>query len=333
MSITTLDVGNTVELGSGILYFDPWDTNNFRTGEIHMGEPDNVTFSIAQGDKVERKTRTTTARATIYTRTSTGERTVAFTGLSVSADVLNLFISGNKTTVTQAASGVTDEIIWSNDLEIDRYFQLGQSSSEPVGILGGTSITIGSARSDIAAWASTTAYTVGEQVEKVSDDGTVWTAIVAGTSGGTEPTWPTSGIGDTVVDGTVTWKRTASAQETFTLDTDYQLETGTDGGLRIKWISPDTYPDAIVANYTPTANSRTRLQTGDNFSLTGTLRFVEAAASPVFAKQYLFWKVELVPEGDLGLVTDETTLKTIGFTATILSVTGVPDITIDGVPA
>ena len=333
MAITSLDAGSTIELGSGVIYFDPWDTNSFRTGEIDLGEPDDVSLTIEQGDSTERRTRRTVARAVIFSTSTQGTKSISITSLTVTEEILRLFISGEKTTVTQAASAVTDEIIWSRGVESGDYFQLGQSASNPVGILGGTSITIGSARSDIAAWQATTGYTVGEQVEKVSDDGTVWTVIVAGTTGGTEPTWPTAGIGDTVVSGTVTFMRTASAQETFTLDTDYQLESGADGGLRIKWISPDTFPYAFVANYTPTASTRTRVQTGDDSSIFGTLRFVAAATSPVFAKHIVCHKVELIPEGDLGLITDETTPKQVGFTAKILSVSGTPDIMIDGVPA
>ena len=331
MAITLKDVSITLEKGHGVLTFDPWDVNNFRTGEIDLGEPDEVNVSIEQGDTVERKTRRTVARATIFSEVSSGTRSISFTGLTVDSDVLRLFFSGEKETITQTATPVTNEIIRSKGLEAGRYFQLGATDDNTVGVLGASAVSIGSARSDIAAWTATTAYTVGEQAEKVVDDGSVFTVVVAGTSGGSEPTWP-SALGDTVVDGTVTWVLTATAQETYTLDTDYELETGTDGGARIKWISPDKFPHVLVAGYTPTANSRTRLKTGDNFSLTGTMRFQQAGA-PVFGKNYVFHKVTLAPEGDYPLVTDETTLKTIGFTATILSVDGVDDIAIDGVPA
>lgn len=333
MAITSLDAGSTIELGAGIIYFDPWDANDFRTGEIDLGEPDDVSLTIEQGDSTERRTRRVVARPTIFSTTTQGAKSIGITSLSVTAEILRLFISGEKTTVTQAAVGVTNEVIWSRGLEAEDYFQLGQSASNPVGILGGTSVTIASFDSAIAAWQATTGYTVGEQAEKVSDDGTVWTAIVAGTSGGSEPTWPTTGIGDTVVSGTVTFMRTASAQETFTLDTDYQLEAGADGGLRIKWISPDTFPWALYANYTPAASTRTRVQTGDDSSIFGTLRFVAAATSPVYCKHLVCHKVELIPEGDLGLITDETTPKQVGFTAKVISVSGIPDIMIDGVPA
>lgn len=56
-----------------------------------------------------------------------------------------------------------------------------------------------------AAWAATTAYTVGTAV---TTGGGTLQCIDAGTSGGSAPTLPAS-VGGTVVDGTVTWQRIA----------------------------------------------------------------------------------------------------------------------------
>lgn len=52
------------------------------------------------------------------------------------------------------------------------------------------------------AWAATTAYAVGDLV---LDTDKAYLVTVAGTSAGTEPTWPTT-AGQTVEDGTVTWR-------------------------------------------------------------------------------------------------------------------------------
>ena len=54
-------------------------------------------------------------------------------------------------------------------------------------------------------WVLTTAYAVGAQVYLAG--GAELICTVAGTSAGTPPTAPS--VGATVVDGTVTWKRTA----------------------------------------------------------------------------------------------------------------------------
>lgn len=55
------------------------------------------------------------------------------------------------------------------------------------------------------AWADSHANAVGDIVKRITGSGIYWfKATVAGTTGATEPTWPTT-LGGTVVDGTVTW--------------------------------------------------------------------------------------------------------------------------------
>lgn len=57
---------------------------------------------------------------------------------------------------------------------------------------------------DPGAWAATTAYTLGAFRRPSVKAGYRYEVTTAGTSGGSEPTWPTT-PGNTVVDGTVTW--------------------------------------------------------------------------------------------------------------------------------
>ena len=69
-------------------------------------------------------------------------------------------------------------------------------------------------------WTAGTAYLVGAVVTPITPDGTCWRATVAGTSAGTEPTWPTA-VPWSVVDGGVTWTRGT----TFRQDVNNGLQT------------------------------------------------------------------------------------------------------------
>ena len=55
-------------------------------------------------------------------------------------------------------------------------------------------------------WQALTPYSVGTLVEPSVGNTYVYRCTAAGTSGGSEPTWPTSGIGSTVNDGSVIWE-------------------------------------------------------------------------------------------------------------------------------
>lgn len=57
---------------------------------------------------------------------------------------------------------------------------------------------------DPAAWQASTAYALGDAVRPVTRNGYVYECTAAGTTGSSEPTWPTT-PGNTVVDGSVTW--------------------------------------------------------------------------------------------------------------------------------
>jgi hypothetical protein len=103
-----------------------------------------------------------------------------------------------------------------------------------------TAITV--AIGESGAWAGTTAYAVGD---KIVDTGHLYVVTVAGISGASEPTWPTTG--GTVVDGTATWKDLGST--TLTLNTHYKR---TSSGIEALPAATqfDAYGTALTVGYT-----------------------------------------------------------------------------------
>lgn len=57
---------------------------------------------------------------------------------------------------------------------------------------------------DATAWAASTAYSLGDLRKPTTENGYIYKCTSAGTSGTTEPTWPTT-IDTTVVDSGATW--------------------------------------------------------------------------------------------------------------------------------
>jgi hypothetical protein len=55
------------------------------------------------------------------------------------------------------------------------------------------------------AWQASTAYVIGDIVQPTVGNTFIYKCVDAGTSAGSQPTWPVSGYGSTVADGGVIW--------------------------------------------------------------------------------------------------------------------------------
>lgn len=81
-------------------------------------------------------------------------------------------------------------------------------------------------------WEASTAYSLGDSVRPTTPDGYRYECTQAGTSDGSEPTWPGAGIGSTVSDNTVEWTLVAEDRPTTEITlalTEAALATNTPG--------------------------------------------------------------------------------------------------------
>lgn len=77
-----------------------------------------------------------------------------------------------------------------------------------------------------SAWQASTAYAVGDIVRPTSANGHLYMCIIAGTSGGSEPTWDTTPGQDTT-DNTVTWDEMGRAYVALISDAASGVDFGT----------------------------------------------------------------------------------------------------------
>ena len=120
---------------------------------------------------------------------------------------------------TDLGDGDQDFVLYLGSLTIGRKIE---ANSNP----GVDQITL-TPTDTLAEWIAATAYAVGFLIQPTSNNGLKYRCTTTGTShASVEPTWPTSGIGSTVTDGTIVWTLIGDKHET----TEIKL-AATSGGL------------------------------------------------------------------------------------------------------
>ena len=146
-------------------------------------------------------------------------RTATLTSNQFTEEMQSLFLMADLEAINQSSGTVTGEI--SAYVVPGRSIQLGGTTNNSTGIFAVSAVTIESYEGANAATAAvTTPYEIGDFVVPATPNNHWYMAVATGTSGGSAPTWPTTG--GTVVDGTVTWQDMGLIA--YTAGTDYELD-------------------------------------------------------------------------------------------------------------
>lgn len=257
------DVKNYV-LGRGEIYFAPFNTGTQTPGgERYLGNTTEFNLTI-ESDKLDHFSSDRGVRTKDDSALLELNRTGSLTTDNISEENAALFVLGDTQTVTQTSTPVTNENL--GTLEADRYYQLGVSQSNPVGVRGVSAVTV------------------------TADPSGAATAAV--------------------------------------LDTDYTLDA--DLG-RIYVIAGGVLDgEEAEVDYTPTANSRTRVVTNASATVEGRLTFIAYNAKGK-QKDVVIPYAILSPAGDWSLKGDDW--QQLGFDLEVGELAGYAALYVDGRPA
>ncbi len=311
------------QVPAGKVYFDQFDSAGNVQGERYMGLTPGLTISIAT-DKIQSYTMESGMQELDDEVVTKITRTGKLTTRQISVENLALFLAANTSIVDQQTAAVTGE---NKTVFPDRYYQLGASTSQPSGVRAVASVTVvGKTAADRA---NTTAYAVGDRVKSATTPTHIFVCTVAGTSGASEPTWPTT-IDATVTDGTVTWR--CETLITLVSGTDYTVDTTLARAYALPGARVSQYGGQWTFGYSKLAMQWEQLKTGSAGSLSGALRFVADNAKGDNRDNFAP-NVTLAPSGDMVIKADSPAYMELSFDLTFSKgANGEPALTLDGRP-
>lgn len=304
MSINTVPYTNQYIFGRGRAFIGLKDANGVSEGLRPLGNaPDykiTVKANLFQHDSAE-----SGLSENDFTYPTKVTRDSSLTVDNITDPNLALAIAGNLKKFIQSATSVTGEVI--SKIAVGRHYQIGKTAANPSGVRKVSSVTIALAQAGAASRVSSTPYVVGDFFKSGTN---LFVVTVAGSTAASAPSFVTTPVGATTVDGTATVAYIGPATDTYAtpadyiLDADYALvgipETGKFAA--ILGVLPAGTSLDLTCGYTPAAGSRTQLVTGDIPNLKAEFKFI--ADNPVGENRDVYCAdVTITPNGDLSLIT------------------------------
>jgi hypothetical protein len=200
--------------GQGSLYVGGRTATGKPAGLLPVGNVPELTIDI-ETTNFEHKESESGQRLVDLVIVKEKKGKFAFKLENLSLDNLALGLFGTKASI--AAGSVVDE-----EVELYKSAEAGISMRNPLAKPDVSTVVVTSQDGDDAdTFAITTAYALGDYVIPITPNGRYYKVTAAGTSAGTEPTWPTT-FGGTVVSGTVTF--TDMGKVIRDLTTDYTVD-------------------------------------------------------------------------------------------------------------
>lgn len=305
---------NDYSLGRGRLFFNRL-TDGIYEGFRYLGNCPAFDFTVETENYVHYSSEGGVKEEDLNVPLQT-TRTSNITCDNLSNENLALFFSGTVGSVVQSSTPVTDYAI--ANVTANRTYLIGASSSVPTGVRNISSIAVRVKNGDDAsARANSTAYAVGDVYVPATPNSHWYICSVAGTSAGSPPTFTTDGT--TFADGTATFKDmglivvASTANVNYRIDTDLGLLSVTPAGTIATAIAAipatvlsalPTYGISLHVDYTPAANSRVQISTGNAGKLEGQLMFI--ADNPYGAnKDALLPSITLAPSGSIPFIAQD----------------------------
>jgi len=130
---------NNLHLGAGMVYFDPFDADGERTGEIYLGNSPG--FAVGLTSQQTDVFDADAARESLIKRIERQvEGPATLTIDKVDDDTLRFFLAGEEADIAQAATPVVDEDV--EAVQKGRWYQLGVTDANPHGVLKVSAVAV-----------------------------------------------------------------------------------------------------------------------------------------------------------------------------------------------